>query len=86
MHPHTELGRAHFTSLGRRNLLKSGVFAAVSAFAFPPIGAATASSDPPIERATPSMDNKMVGFMLPHEQFRAPQQCATATGGTLFAS
>jgi F420-dependent hydroxymycolic acid dehydrogenase len=69
----TKFGRADLAPLGRRNLLKSAVFAAASAFALPPLGAATASSDPESEKATPSIDNKMVGFMLPHEQFRAPQ-------------
>jgi F420-dependent hydroxymycolic acid dehydrogenase len=73
MAPHTELGRADLTQLGRRKLLKSAAFAAASAFAFPPMGAATASFDSPIEQATPSWGNRMVGFMLPHEQFRAPQ-------------
>jgi len=69
----TELGRADLRPLARRNLLKAAVFAAASAFTFPPLGVASASSDPDLEKAAPSFDNKMVGFMLPHEQFPAPQ-------------
>jgi len=77
------VGENSATSVGRRGWLQSAAFAAASALAFPGsrvlaqgvgVGQGTSSSAPSDQRdSTRPFRQKMIGFMLAHEQFPVPQ-------------